>query len=216
MRRWREMKKGGKIDDCHLIAHIIGDETMRKHSFDTGRALASCSLDCIQGCVHGAMQTFVSEKIDTTDIAAELKHVCDSVADNRLLRRQCIHGVGHGFLTGSFLPLEEAIDACHHFQGREALTCLDGVSMEIMQAHLLVSEEELKAELPNICAEAIAVGKDQFDIKCFISIGEGLMFFTGHDLEKSTRLCRLLPAERQPACVMGVVGEAEDAARSNQ
>ena len=68
-------------------------------------------------------------------------------------------------------------------------TCLGGVFMENMQRHLVQSEDALVEDLPDICRDVIAINNATHTRSCFESIGEGLMFFTGHDMRKSLRLC---------------------------
>ena len=206
----KKFQRTDNIDDCHLIAHFIGEEVLNKHSADLGKALAECSMDCNQGCVHGAVQTYISEKSDTDNITADLISVCDTVSYDNRLRRQCIHGVGHGLLTGGLMPIAEAIESCHRFKGREISICLGGTFMENMQSHLLIPEAQLRAELPLICNEVAQMGNERYLRWCADHIGGGLMFYTGHDLEKSYRLCRLLPADQRPMCMVGIFGESKD------
>jgi hypothetical protein len=202
------MEDQGVLSDCHLIAHFVGKANLEKYGFDLGQALSTCSTDCIQGCIHGAVQTYVSQKDSFEEFIAELDTVCEVVSGDAWLRRQCVHGVGHGFLTGGFLPLAQAIDACHDFQGEEVQTCLDGLFMEYMQQFLFLSEEELKREIPGICSEVILMNEETYTRLCYSSIGEGLMFYTTHDLRKSLHLCDLLTRESRNLCKKAAILEA--------
>jgi hypothetical protein len=209
--RAQEMEHQGLISDCHLIAHFVGEANLEKHGNNLGQALSTCSTDCIQGCIHGAVQTYVSQKDSFEEFIAELDILCDGVSDDPWLRRQCVHGVGHGFLTGGFLPLGQAIEACDKFQGKEVNTCLNGLFMEHMQGYLHLPEPELTAEIPKICAKVVAMGKDVLTTFCFDAIGEGLMFYTAHDLRKSLGLCGRLAGGPKDLCMEAAIWEAESA-----
>jgi hypothetical protein len=209
--RAQEMAHQGEISDCHLIAHFVGEANLEKHGNDLAQTLATCSEDCIQGCIHGAVQTYVSQKDSFEAFIAELDTLCDGVSEDPLLRRQCVHGVGHGFLTGGFLPLDQAIAACGRFQGKEINTCLGGLFMEHMQGYLHLSESELTAEIPSICTEVVAMDNDTLTWFCHNAIGEGLMFYTAHDLRKSLGLCGGLADRPRDLCMEAAIWEAENA-----
>jgi hypothetical protein len=209
--RAQEMEDRGRLSDCHLIAHHVGEANLEKYGFNLGRALATCSAGCLQGCIHGAVQAFVSRKDSFEGFIAELGTVCNAVSDDAWLRRQCVHGVGHGFLTGDFLPLEKAIKACHEFKGGEADVCLGGLFVEHMQGYLLLSEAELRAEIPNICARVMRLDNDVFSSGCHDAIGEGMMFYTAHDLAKSLEFCGLLAGPPKYICMEAAINEARHA-----
>ena len=209
--RAQEMEDQGLLSDCHLIAHFVGEANLEKHDFDLGQALSTCSTECIQGCIHGAVQTYVRRKDSFKAFVAELDTICDRIPDDPSLRRQCVHGVGHGFLTGDFLPLDQAIEACHRFQGKEVNTCLAGLFMEHMQGYLFLSEPELKEEIPNICAQVLSMDNDLFTSFCYDAIGEGLMFYTAHDLRESLGLCGLLAGAPRDICMEAAIYETRHA-----
>lgn len=204
-----ELKKQGIIEECHLPAHFVGEVNVIKHKFDIGTSLSSCPINCIQGCIHGVMQTYISRKIDPPDLASELKQVCDSVVGDTLKRRQCVHGVGHGFLTGRFLSIDEAIRSCNHFKDDEGRVCLGGLFMENMQQYLLWPEDKLTNQLPNICADATTMNDKNLTHICIDAIGEGLMFYTGHQLEESLKFCDLLPDAHHDVCKRAAIVEAQ-------
>ncbi len=209
--RAQEMAQQGLISDCHLIAHFVGEANLEKHGNDLGQALSTCPTDCIQGCIHGAVQTYVSRQDSFEAFITELDSLCDGVSDDPWLRRQCVHGVGHGFLTGDFLPLDQAIKACGRFTGKEVNTCFTGLFMEHMQGYLHLSETELTAEIPTICAKVVQMNNEILTTFCFDAIGEGLMFYTAHDLRKSLGLCEGLAGRPRNLCMESAIREAENA-----
>jgi len=190
----QQFVKEGVIDDCHLIAHEVGEGTFEKFDFDIAKSFASCANGCIEGCYHGVVETYVGQNYENPKkIISELVRTCDSVPLSALLRRQCIHGAGHGLLANGRMPIQEAIATCHLFEASDASTCLGGLFMENMNTYLLLKESYLQEVLRSICSDVVAT-KDiaKFTTMCFEAIGEGLMFYTGHDLEKSKFLCESL------------------------
>ena len=200
------LKRRGLLDDCHLIAHFVGEEALRQTG-DVGTALGACSLGCSQGCLHGVVEAYALAHDDDAGLADDLRHVCDGVSESAFVRWQCIHGVGHGFLAVAYGSIVESVAACNTFDKLDASTCLDGVFMANMQRYLLIPEAELRAELPTICAEADDMGDAGYIGLCSFNIGEGLMFHSGHDLHRSARLCDLLPARQRGGCKRGVLAQ---------
>jgi len=191
----QNLQKEGFIPDCHLLAHVVGEANLEKYNFDSGKAFSSCSFGCIEGCFHGVMEAYVSSKVDQTQISSLIKGMCESVSSNSLLRRQCIHGVGHGLLSQNYLSLNDAINACDYFGNTFRIeTCRGGVFMENMDLHLNFNEDYLRKILPSICSDIFELNNDDLSFTCVDAIGEGLMFYTGHNVEKSYQLCEELPS----------------------
>lgn len=206
----KAMREKGIINDCHMVAHMVGQENLYKHNYDLGKSLATCPMDCIQGCIHSSVQNYIAEKIDKKDIANELSKVCANIERPSELYTQCVHGVGHGFLTGNYMTLPEAIKACEKFESSDISTCLGGVTMENMQHHLLLSEDDLKKKLPTVCA-LLENSDNQVALKmCYSAIGEGLMFYTAQNLEKALSLCPYASTEKNRflICAEGAYEEA--------
>jgi hypothetical protein len=207
----KQMQQDGKIDDCHIVAHMVGKANLIKYNYDLGRALGTCSMDCIQGCIHGAVQNYVSEKVDVANIKTELSKVCNSLDKTSLIYAQCVHGIGHGFLTNNYMSIPEAIKACQSLGGKDSHDCLGGLFMENMQKNLLLSEDEFKDALPMTC-KAMENSEDRsLTHTCFDSIGEGIMFYTGHNLARSLEYCALASSSLKNihACKQGARTEAQ-------
>ena len=209
--RAQELKHQGALDDCHIIAHYVGEANLDKHDSDLGKALATCPTGCLHGCIHGAVQTYVSRKDSFESFIAELDHVCDVVQHDARLQRQCIHGVGHGFLTGNFLPLGAALAACRKFGTKHEETCLGGVFMENMRQYVELSPDELTKAIPDICRDAVSTNDATHTRLCVDSIGEGLMFHTGHDLRRSLESCDRVAHAHRDVCKRAAIAEARHA-----
>jgi hypothetical protein len=112
----QRLVKEGKIDDCHLLAHIVGEAQLKKSQGDVGKAIGSCPDGCIQGCIHGVIESsFGSLQRDNID-ASKLLATCDNLKHNDVSYRQCIHGLGHGLLSHGIFSIQEAVALCQSHQ----------------------------------------------------------------------------------------------------
>jgi hypothetical protein len=186
------------IDDCHLAAHFIGEANLRKNSNDAGKAFATCPSGCVEGCFHGVMESYVSVN-DNKQAIGKLPLVCDGISRNSIQWRQCIHGVGHGLLGHNPDKLIPALTDCNVFN-EHAKVCQGGVLMQNMNNYLLTDEKTLIKNLPFICSEVEEYAENMIS-NCYSAIGEGLMFYTGHNLNKSKQICTQLHRSYRKICI---------------
>lgn len=201
-----ELVNKGGMSDCHTVAHTIGEANLEKHDFDMGQAFATCGFQCIQGCMHGVMESYIQKEANPYNMFGEIKDTCDSVGSasgsvkERMLWDQCHHGIGHGLLQHGFLPLEDAVSVCTSFDYEHAQRrCVGGLMMENMNQYLLLDESSLREVLPRVCAPIEKFKGDEtmsytWDY-CIEDVALGLMFYTGHDVERSQELCEGLLQE---------------------
>ena len=117
------------VNDCHVMGHAIGHSSWRKER-DLGRAFAACTPACIQGCLHGSVEAFMIEGPAAETTPARVRAFCDSLGE-RVKRRQCLHGLGHGVMHQHRKDLRAATSACETVGGRlEADLCLGGLWMQ--------------------------------------------------------------------------------------
>ncbi len=206
----RRMQEDGEIDDCHIVAHMVGKANLIKYGYDLGKALGTCSTSCLQGCIHGAVQTYVSEKVDVTRLKEELSSICEGLDKHSPVYGQCIHGLGHGFLTGDYMSITEAIAACESLDSADSHRCLGGVFMENMQKNLLLPESEFRARLPQTCTIIEKMNRPSLTRACYSDMGEGIMFYTAHNLGQSLEYCNLVSNnyDNITACKKGARTEA--------
>ncbi len=201
------LQRIGIIDDCHLAAHAIGEANLVAHQFDTGAAFASCSSACFEGCHHAVMEGYLARARDLSSALDGVRTLCSSVAQDTLLYRQCLHGVGHGILRHGAVILPEAVDLCQRLGDAFAVdTCLGGVFMENVDRYLTKDEKTVFALLPGLCTPI--THHPQLFESCIEAVGEGMMFYTGHDLPRSEALCRSLPENSQEWCIAAARQEA--------
>ncbi len=207
IKRAEEFKKDGLINDCHLIAHYIGEANLFKHELDVAKAFSTCSFGCIEGCFHGVMEASVSH---TNMNETEMVSLCDSMLSNSGLHRQCIHGIGHGLLAHSYTPLLEAIKICQNFNTAfKTNTCLGGLFMENIDQYFFLDSDSMKEQMPFICDQVLETNDPELTKRCFSDIGGGLMFYTGHDLHKSIEFCEILKKPNNEICIDGAKFEQQ-------
>jgi len=200
--------KQGVIVDCHVSAHTIGRVNLEKHDFNMGEAFASCGFQCIQGCMHGVMERYLQNEADPYRVLSEIKNMCDSVGSispgvwnkDALLWDQCNHGIGHGLLQHGFFSLEESVGACMSFDHPIAEErCIAGVMMENINQYLTEDESYLREILPKVCAGVEKMKEDEATYgiwkSCIANLSLGLMWYTGHDIQRSQQLCEGLLQE---------------------
>lgn len=187
------------IDDCHLLAHFIGEEVVKENNFDLAKSFSQCSDQCIQGCYHGVMEQYLSQTTTSDSLnQTTLDAVCKSFVEEPLAYRQCIHGLGHGLLAHNYLPLEKALNTCELLSSEyDQQTCLGGLFMEHVDSFLTLEKSALEKQLSGICDP---FGNSQYSAGCFSALGEGLMFYTGHNFAEVENYCAFL-AEGRDICI---------------
>lgn len=204
----KNLQKEGVIDDCHIIAHVIGAESLRNNDSNPGKAFATCGMECVEGCYHGVMEEYVVQKGTNAPDADELTDICNGVLPDTTLKRQCLHGIGHGLLRHSSGSLKEAIDMCENFlDDYSATMCLGGVFMQNVHNILTMDEKVFLEKITTVCTPNDVVLDSRSESICVEAIGPGIMFYTGHDLEKTKGWCLLLDEKNQNMCIFSAEEE---------
>ena len=198
----KELERDGVIKDCHLFAHHIGASLLEKHNFDVKKAFNSCSKECIQGCYHGVLEDYIStSNWNPEEVSTRGLELCKSITDDNMLLRQCVHGLGHGLIARKFTPLTNATDICRNIEDPNFQhACLGGVYMEYMDVFLPLSEAELVELVPVVCDETDSLNDIELSSKCYHAVGQGFMFYSGNNLEKSKELCKYVKKEFIEEC----------------
>ena len=203
----KELEKDGVIKDCHLFAHHIGASLLEKHNFDVKKAFNSCTRECIQGCYHGVLEDYIStSNWKPEEVSTRGLELCKSITDDKLLLRQCVHGLGHGLIARNFTPLMNAISICREIiDPNHQHACLGGVYMEYMDVFLPLSEAELVKLVPVVCNETDSLNDIELSSKCYHAVGQGFMFYSGNDLHKSKELCKYVKEEFIEECTNAAI-----------
>ena len=190
----KRLEKSGAVSDCHLFSHVIGETSVERYNFDMGQAFSSCEFGCSDGCFHGVMERYVRYTADPSNVASKVPSMCDSVGTDLVRTRQCIHGIGHGLIAHGFLPLQNAIAACESLDQEWQLHCIGGLTMEHIDQYLerKLSESDFKAMLPGLCAPFESTEPSFKMNYCLFQVALGVMYYTGHNVEHSRKLCEEL------------------------
>lgn len=181
-----KFKTQGIVSDCHLFAHNIGEKSLENHNFDLGKAFSSCSHVCSKGCWHGVIERYINEQ----QILPEIKNICDGVGLDYYQRIECIHGIGHGLLSHNYLPVTDAIYACKTLGSLDQV-CFGGLTMGRMDQYLSLNlaESDLKKILPEVCDPFESVEPGTIMDICILYVAEGLLYYTGYEIERTEELC---------------------------
>lgn len=210
----RNLVGQGAISDCHILAHSIGEANLKKYDFHMGEAFASCGSACIQGCQHGVMERYIRSKTDPYTVVSEIKSICEDVGPLRFteikdsyLTNQCNHGFGHGLLAHGLFTLKESALICKSLDERSMqIRCTSGVMMENMNQYSGMEEDYFRRILPTVCTSLEELNDELIMRNCKANIALGLMFYTGHNIERSQELCDELSQEDAAICKQDLVG----------
>lgn len=204
MKKNKELKAQGVIDDCHLISHEIGHANYEKHKNNVGEAFISCSLGCLEGCFHGVIESYVGNSASPQSVIKKVPELCSSLGADQEKRTICIHGVGHGMLKHNLEQLKPIADLCRTLPSTaDDIACLTGVFMENMNAYLSLREDELRSVMSNICKPILGGVEESDYAMCSEKIGEGLVTYFNNDREKAKLFCEGLPEGPKEECVRG-------------
>lgn len=187
-----KLKAQRTTSECHLFAHFIGEASLEKHNFNLEKAFSACVPGCNDGCFHGVMGRYIRNGMELSNLASDIKNVCDSLGTNNIQRYRCIHGVGHGLFAHNYLPLQDALNLCEVFDSEETI-CIGGLLMENMAQYIYLdlNESQLRKILPEVCAPIESIAPERMG-GCIYDIALGLMDYTGYDVERTEELCEEL------------------------
>jgi hypothetical protein len=200
------LQSEGVIDDCHLAAHVIGSATMDKYG-DLGKALSACGNSCLEGCTHGVIESYMVPERKTSFLSS-VTSACELSQLTAKQKLECIHGIGHGLLAHNYLPFEKAVAVCKQFtESTSSKECIDGVTMELVDQLLELPPVQFTNQVTHVCDQAFAMPDEVVARYCVRNVGEGVMFYTGHDVGASNSLCSLIPEKYRPTCLRAVQNE---------
>lgn len=133
---------------CHLLAHIISKEALRKNPEKWEEYFTTVDYDtCAAGFMHGLMESYLSNNPNlelTPEVANEL---CSRGEQYR--KNNCFHGIGHLLMLYSDGNIDPALDNCENMGLKEELgqRCYTGVFMEDSFPISLV-EHGIRTKLP--------------------------------------------------------------------
>lgn len=197
------LKEKKVIAQCHLAGHFVGEANVEKYSGDIGKAFASCPSTCIEGCHHGVMEKLEAGSI--RDINSSVQTLCDGIAKNDRLKRQCLHGIGHAVMKHNPDNLKNAVTVClgmPDFQSKS--NCIGGTMMENTFFYLPLEKEKFLEKMPTIC-DGIQNEPDWVVQDCYYAIGDSFDFYTGGNIQEGETYCDLIKnKDGSASCLNGL------------
>ena len=202
------LKNQKHISECHLAAHFIGKANYDKFKTNVSLAFATCPTLCLEGCQHGVMDAYINASKNLETALFGITNTCQSITSSSWLKRQCLHGVGHGIVRHNEYNIVEAINLCNKFPDEySADKCIGGVMMEYTNQYLSLDENSFIQKLRSVCIPVITTKKPDTIKRCFSNLGGAIVFYVGKDMQKSLKLCENLLPEYITMCKDGVRSE---------
>ncbi len=110
---------------CHDTAHDVG---RLAYEIFGPIAFSIAGHDCQSGALHGATEAMFADR-GTARLAEDTNALC-GLAENKFVRHQCFHGVGHGLMAWTSYEIHEALGLCDQVHEDDAPSCYSGVFME--------------------------------------------------------------------------------------
>lgn len=125
-------------NNCHQLMHEVGSEVYKSVK-DISRALDICPNDCIYGCSHFAIASFLqTDAVDGHVTANEIRRkatvLCDKYEGKQYAN--CRHGLGHAAMIAMDYDIDRGLGLCSLSSKGKAsrLDCNQGVYMESMSS----------------------------------------------------------------------------------
>lgn len=119
-------------NQCHQLAHVIGHEGYAKYG-SLAKAYTMGDSYCWSGYYHGVTESAVGA-LGADKIRAETNNICSELATKQKYsfdHFNCVHGLGHGFMTVDNFKLFEALKSCDLLHDEwDKTSCYGGVFME--------------------------------------------------------------------------------------
>lgn len=127
-------------DNCHMIAHGIGNSEFVKQGNDLGKALLVFDTgkyfeniaSCGSGYFHGLIEAAVKDIKDKDSLVEKFTNICSDTTVKKIAGNDCIHGLGHATFIQTDYKLEDSLYVCDKLASNEydRFNCYDGIFME--------------------------------------------------------------------------------------
>ncbi len=182
---------------CHDAAHDVGRlayEIFGPISF------AISGHECQAGALHGSTEAMFAAR-GTSRLAEDVAALCSS-ADNRFVRHQCYHGVGHGLMAWTTYEIHEALELCDVIErAYDASSCYSGVFMENVVGGLSGvmghETEYLRDDDPHFPCDVIA---SQYRADCYYYQTSHMWRVFDGDMSQIAAVCATLDGRARDLC----------------
>lgn len=176
---------------CHQLAHEIGHAGYAKYG-TLAAAYTKGDTFCWSGYYHGVTEEAVGKmggdriKKEANTICAELQQAKPYSFDHY----NCVHGLGHGFMTVDDFHLFNALKTCDLLSDAwNRSSCYGGVFMENVMVEVRQNgkSEYLKPDQPMYPCTAV---EEAYKYQCYLMQTSYALQQNGYDFTKGFLLCR--------------------------
>lgn len=174
---------------CHELVHVVGREAYEKYA-SLPEAYAHGDSFCWSGYHHGATEKAVAT-IGADKIRQDVDGICAELRDAQMYsfdHYNCVHGLGHGFLTIENFQLFDALDTCELLSDRwERDSCYGGVYMEnVMVESRGGTSDYLKPDQPLYPCTAV---KHEQKNQCYLMQTSYVLQQNGYNFADAFKTC---------------------------
>lgn len=218
--------------DCHVYAHIIGEEAYWRFRGQPKFAINSDTGNCSFGFYHGFMQEFASHEQTFERAVAFCRVVRESLtktsADQinvNVYGSNCEHGIGHGLAYKYIIPnwgdelkvVSLSVADCRSISGINTMECINGVfgGIAAMYFGLHGYNVAMNMEDPFWLCHDRPVEEQSY---CYDSMIPPLYQVTGSDFTRTVQYITKIPTTAGREVAMRHLGamKAHEALRTNE
>ena len=202
---------------CHQLAHVIGHEGFAKYK-TLPNAFANGNNYCWSGYYHGATESAVGS-IGSEGIRKQASTICKELSDQSKYsfdHFNCVHGLGHGFMTVDNFNLFNALDSCDLLTDNwEESSCYGGVFMENVMVAVRGDgySKYLKPDQPMYpCTDVGATYKEQ----CYLMQTSYALEKNSYNFSTVANLCQnLIDSDFTSTCYQSLGRDASGSTNSD-
>ncbi len=201
---------------CHQLTHIIGRTAFEKYGGLSGAFERGDSF-CWSGFHHGAVEQAVGD-MGIAQIKAEANDLCRELAEkNRYSfdHFNCVHGLGHGFMSIDAYELPNALKSCEILTDTwERDSCAGGVFMEnvmVASRENGVSKYLKKDDLLYPCNGI----EETFMQQCYLMQSSYMLQQNGYNFRDTFALCQKADSAYINTCFQSIGRDASGSSVSD-
>jgi hypothetical protein len=200
---------------CHVLTHEIGRTAAERYGA-VAETYARGDTFCGSGYYHGAMETIVAD-IGPRRALEDSATLCADVGEQQrtLYRRNCVHGLGHGFMVVQKNDVFESLPACDRLDEKwEERNCYDGVFMQNIMSrnNRHYPSKHLKADEPMYPCTTV---KARYKERCYERQTVQALLVEKGDFDRVFDLCARVEPDFRGACHRGLGRDAAGHALDN-
>jgi len=176
---------------CHQLAHEVGHVGYKKYG-SLSAAFTKGDAFCWSGYYHGVTEEAVGD-MGPERMRAEANDICKDLAATKRYsfdHYNCVHGLGHGFMTVDNFNLFKALTTCDLLKDEwERTSCYGGVFMENVMVAVREGNksEYLRPQEPLYPCTAV---ETPYKEQCYLMQTSYALQQNNYDFGKAFTLCR--------------------------